>query len=73
MDGPPRALIVVSGIRKPFAQSKIAVGTGEVKQVRIGYHDNDKLHVVLDLAAPNVKVTRVDQDGLRLRIHLQKG
>jgi uncharacterized protein (TIGR02266 family) len=73
MDGPPRALIVVSGIRKPFPQSKIAVGTGEVKQVRIGYHDNGRLHVVLDLAAPDVKVTRVDQDGLRLRIHLQKG
>jgi uncharacterized protein (TIGR02266 family) len=73
MEGPPRALIVVSGIRKPFAQTKINVGTGEVKQVRIGYHDNGKLHVVLDLAAPNVKVTRVDQDGLRLRIHLQKG
>jgi hypothetical protein len=73
MGSPPRALIVVTGIRRPFPQPRIAVGTGEVKQVRIGYHGGDELHVVIDLATPDVKVSRIDQDGQRLRIHLLKG
>jgi len=73
---PPRELIRITGIAKPFPQVRIPVGTGEVKQVRIGYHESAKgneLHVVIDLASPNVRVTRVDPDGQRLRIHLQKG
>jgi len=76
MGDPPRVLIVVNGIQKPFPQPRIVVGTGEVKDVRIGYHDAPKghaLHVVIDLAGSKVKVSRVDHDGLRLRIHLQKG
>jgi uncharacterized protein (TIGR02266 family) len=76
MGSPPRELFRITGIRKPFPQTKIPVGTGEVKQVRIGYHEaakGNELHVVIDLAGPQVKVTRVDQDGQRLRIHLQKG
>jgi len=76
MGDPPRVLIVVNGMQKPFPQPRIVVGTGEVKDIRIGYHDAPKghaLHVVIDLAGPKVKVTRVDHDGLRLRIHLQKG
>jgi hypothetical protein len=76
MGDPPRVLIVVNGIQKPFPQPRIAVGTGEVKDVRIGYHDAPKghaLHVVIDLAGARVKVSRVDHDGQRLRIHLQKG
>jgi hypothetical protein len=76
MGDPPRVLVVVNGMQKPFPQPRIAVGTGEVKDIRIGYHDAPKghaLHVVIDLAGSKVKVTRVDHDGLRLRIHLQKG
>jgi len=76
MGDPPRVLIVVNDIQKPFPQPRIPVGTGEVKDVRIGYHDAPKghaLHVVIDLAGAKVKVSRVDHDGLRLRIHLQKG
>ena len=63
-------------LRRPFSPEHIAVNTGEVRQVRVGYHPKpggNELHVVIDLAAPDVKVTRVDQDGQRLRIHLQKG
>ena len=73
MPSPPRALIVVSGIRRAFPQPKITVGTGEARQVRIGYHGGDELHVVIDLAGPDVKVSGIDQDGQRLRIHLLKG
>jgi uncharacterized protein (TIGR02266 family) len=76
MGSPPRALIRFVGMRRPFTPERIAVDTGEVRQVRVGYHakpGGNELHVVIDLAAPDVKVTRVDQDGQRLRIHLQKG
>ena len=76
MGSPPRVLIRFLGIRRPFSPERIQVGTGEVKQVRVGYHASPaghELHVVIDLAAAGVKVTRVDQDGQRLRIHLQKG
>jgi hypothetical protein len=73
MGNPPRALIRLTGIQRPFAQAKIPVGTAEVKQVRSALHPGNELHVVIDLGAPDVKVTRIDQDGPRLRIHLHKG
>jgi hypothetical protein len=43
--------------------------------VRIGYHSGahgNELHVVLDLAHPNVTVTQVEAGPQRLRIHLQR-
>lgn len=73
IDGnPPRELIRLSGIRSPYPAARLAVGTPEVLQIRVGYHPGNELHVVLDLAHPRVKVTRVEEDGNRLRIHLQR-
>jgi uncharacterized protein (TIGR02266 family) len=69
---PPRELFRLSGIRSPFPKTRVVVGTPEVLQVRVGYHPGNELHVVLDLAHPTVKVTRVEEDGNRLRIHLQR-
>ena len=74
MDAPPRALIRVLGVRRPFSPTRIPVGTPQVKQVRIGYHEKaggNELHIVLDLAGPGVKITGINQDGQRLRIHLE--
>jgi hypothetical protein len=76
IDGnPPRELFRLSGIRQPFAKARVVVGTPEVLQVRIGYHSGahgNELHVVLDLAHPNVTVTQVEAGPQRLRIHLQR-
>jgi uncharacterized protein (TIGR02266 family) len=69
---PPRELFRLSGIRKPFRQSRVVVGTPEVLQVRVGAHPGDELHVVLDLTRPNVVVTAVEPGPDRLRIHLQR-
>lgn len=72
---PPRELIVLTGMASPFPTSKLAVGTGEVKQIRTGYHQKargNELHVVIDLADPGVQVTRVEAQEKHLRIHLQK-
>ena len=74
MDGPPRVLIRLTGIRRPFSPTRIPVGTPQVRQVRTGYHEKaggNELHIVLDLGGPGVKVTRIDPDGQRLRIHLE--
>lgn len=75
MGDPPRVLVRLFGIAKPYPSAKVAVGTGEVKQVRMGFHEKsagNELHVVLDLASPGVKVTRVEAKGNQLRIHLQR-
>lgn len=72
---PPRELIVLTGMARPFPTSKLAVGTGEVKQIRTGYHQKargNELHVVIDLADPGVQVTRIEAQEKHLRIHLQK-
>jgi hypothetical protein len=76
IDGnPPRELFRLSGIRQPFAKARLVVGTPEVLQIRTGLHAGEhgkELHVVLDLAHPNVTVTQVDPGPHRLRIHLQR-
>ncbi len=76
IDGnPPRELFRLSGIRQPFAKARIVVGTQEVLQIRTGIHPGahgNELHVVLDLAHPNVAVTQVEAGPQRLRIHLQR-
>lgn len=72
---PPRELIVLTGMGRPFATSRVAVGTGEVKQIRTGYHQKargNEQHVVIDLADPGVQVTRIEAREKHLRIHLQK-
>lgn len=72
---PPRELIKLSGVERPFPGSRVVVGTGDVLQVRVGYHPKaggNELHVVLDLAHPTVAVTRVEEGENQLRIHLQR-
>ena len=72
IDGnPPRELIRITGIKRPFPSPRVVVGTPEVLQVRTGIHGSE-LHVVLDLAGPKVTVTRVEEGENRLRIHLQR-
>lgn len=76
IDGnPPRELFRLSGIRKPFSKTRLAAGSAELLQVRVGYHPEmgrGELHVVLDLSRPNVVVTGVEPGEHRLRIHLQR-
>ncbi|HET9225273.1 MAG TPA: TIGR02266 family protein [Thermoanaerobaculia bacterium] len=72
---PPRELVVLTGMARPFPGGKVAVGTAEVRQVRTGYHQKargNELHVVIDLADPGVQVTRIEAREQHLRIHLQK-
>ncbi|HXO20781.1 MAG TPA: TIGR02266 family protein [Thermoanaerobaculia bacterium] len=77
IDGdPPREVIKLAGIRRPFAASQLTVATRQVRQVRTGYHvgpKSNELHIVLDLTGGGVEVTGIEEDAGRLRIHLQGG
>lgn len=69
---PPREVVRIQGMQRAYPQTRVPVGSGEVVQVRTGYHPGNELHVVLDLAGPGVQVARVVEDGNKLRIELRK-
>lgn len=72
---PPRELIRLIGISRPYPATKVAVGTGEVRQIRVGYHEKsggNELHIVIDLADPAVKVTAIEARENHLRIRLRR-
>ncbi|HJX27176.1 MAG TPA: AMIN domain-containing protein, partial [Thermoanaerobaculia bacterium] len=74
LSDPAREVIQVRGMTRPFSPVRIQAGTGELRQIRVGYHQKgggNELHIVLDLEGPRVKVVRIEPDGQRLRIHLQ--
>ncbi|MGE5232787.1 MAG: hypothetical protein ACM3OB_01660, partial [Acidobacteriota bacterium] len=68
----PRQLVRLLGVRRPFDQTRIAVGVGPLKQIRIGYHAGARaeLYVVLDLASSAAKAVSVEPQGNVLRIQL---
>ncbi|HEV7671167.1 MAG TPA: TIGR02266 family protein [Thermoanaerobaculia bacterium] len=68
--GTPRELIRFKGIRHAYPATKVAGDTPELIQIRIGYHSPDELHVVLDLAGPEVKVKSLNTSASRLVIRL---
>ncbi len=72
---PPRELFRLAGVRGSQPQTRLVVGTGEVLQVRTGYHPEagkGELHVVLDLVHPSVRITGIEQGPRQLRIRLQR-
>jgi molecular chaperone DnaK len=67
---PAREVVRLVGITRPFPQSKLAVATSEISQIRIGSHPHDELHVVIDLTGHDVKVAGVEVAPHQLRLHL---
>jgi uncharacterized protein (TIGR02266 family) len=68
--GTPRELIRFKGIRHAYPATKVAGGTPELAQIRIGYHSPDELHVVLDLTGPQIVVKSLDVSLSRMVIRL---
>jgi len=67
-------LVKLRGIRRPFAEGRLIVGTRQLRQVRTGYHvegGGNELHVVLDLAGFGVEVTGMQEDAAKLHIFLK--
>jgi hypothetical protein len=70
---PPRYLVRLSGIDRPWRPAEFAVGSPLIARVRTGIHDGphgSELHVVLDLATRAVATT-FEVEGPELRIHLR--
>ena len=74
LTGPVREVIRISGISQPFAVPSLRVGSAELLQIRTGFHTDrgrNQLHIVLDLAGPEVKVTGIEAAEKQLRIHVR--
>lgn len=73
---PPRELIRIDGIRRPFPRPTIPVGTALVDQVRLGFHPEGRtsqMHVVVDLADPAARLDRSEATGTELRLWITPG
>jgi len=71
---PPREVVKLIGIQRPFSQGRLEVSTRQVRQLRIGFHEKpgaDELHVVIDLANPDTRVTGIQEETGRLRVRIQ--
>ena len=72
--GAPRELLKLRGMDLPYRLTSIDVGTPELVRIRTGFHPQDRvneLHVVLDLAHPDVEIARTEGTGDALRVHLR--
>lgn len=73
---PPREVLRLEGIEKPYKLNEIIVNDGNILRIRIGHHsrnDPPQLHIVFDLATHAVRITGVDIEGKRLRVLLAGG
>ena len=72
----PRHVLRIRGITQPFSPARLEVGTAQVLQVRAGLHAErspSELHLVLDLAGPDVEVASIEAVGGELRIVVEGG
>jgi len=70
---PPRELVRIRGAREPFLRKSIPVTAGLVDRIRTGFHPRDgedEIHVVLDLAAPDVVLERSEAVGDEIHLYL---
>lgn len=80
LSGPPRALVRLQGATGRYAGGAAEVGDSRVERVRVGYHpgsspgtSDDELHVVVDLAAADVRLATTDATGAELRLVFARG
>lgn len=73
---PPRELVRIDGVDRPFPRPMIPVGTALVERVRLGFHPEGRtrqMHVVLDLADPGARIDRSEAAGSELRLWIAPG
>ena len=74
--GTVRELIRIRGVERPFGPGSVAVGAGGLERVRTGLHRRSggrELHVVLDLAGPEVSVGATEIEGSRMVLTIRAG
>jgi len=70
---PPRELVRLRGASQPFPRTTIPVAADLIERIRTGFHPRDganEIHVVLDLASPDVEVERSEAVGDEIRLYL---
>jgi len=73
LSGPTRIVLDVQDVAKGFAESRVPVETGSVRQVRVGEHyDQNKLRFVLDIDGDLPPYT-VRAEGSKLVVRLGEG
>lgn len=68
-----REVLKLHGVNRSFSPSQLAVNNPELRQIRVGFHEQKpygQLHVVFDLAASDVRILSMRADGSRLRVRL---
>jgi uncharacterized protein (TIGR02266 family) len=74
LETPPRVVVRVQGVDRPFPRSAIPIGTELVERIRLGFHPErreSELHLVLDLATPEAEV-RSEAAGSEIRLHVAR-
>jgi len=72
----PRVVVRLRGVEQPYGQSSLAVGSDQLRQIRLGYHrkaEGNELHIVLDLAATGVRLADVETRDNLLILTLDGG
>lgn len=73
--GNPRELVRLYGVSRPYAHNRVPADGRELRQIRTGYHRDaggDQLHVVLDLATPDVRLVGTEEEEGRLSLRLRR-
>lgn len=73
LQGPPRELVRIEGVARPFPRTSIPVGADLLERIRVGFHPEarrSQLHVVLDLASSEAGLDRTEAEGTELRLYL---
>lgn len=67
----PRAILQLQGVQAPPDRGTYEAGTSELVRVRTGLHPGNRLHIVLDLARPDVDVADPRVVGAALVVDLK--
>ncbi len=67
----PRAILQLQGVQAPPDRGTYEAGTSELTRVRTGLHPGNRLHIVLDLARPDVDVADPRVVGAALVVDLK--
>ena len=63
-----REMVKIKAISEPYVSNRLAVGSQELQQIRIGFHDNNEIHVVFDFPAAGPHIADVRSSGDRVEV-----
>ena len=70
---PAKEMVKITGIDEPYLSGRIAVGSPELEQIRVGYHTpagGTEIHVVFDYPSAGPRVVAVHNLGDRLEVQI---